>query len=201
MKRNSILVLGLGMLVSFGLLAPGCGDDGKKGGTGTDGSIDGKKDTGSAKGGTTGTGGATGKGGTTGSGGATGAGGATGVGGATGTGGATTDGGPLTGPEPSLDGGPVRLDTNPPVDTKGTDAIDAPIPNPDGEADGPGVDGAKLDGTVILQHASGLDAGVDSTPGSVDAALDSGADAAPASIDLGVDGESVDADVDSGIDA
>jgi two-component system chemotaxis sensor kinase CheA len=183
MKRNSILVLGLGALLGFGLLTQGCGDSG--GSKKKDGSADAKKDvsgdirgTGGAigSGGRTGTGGATGSGGAvgaggaigvggaTGGGGAIGVGGATGAGGRTGTGGATGSGGTTTVRfDSGLDEGAPRLDTGhldvgSPIDTRTIDgAEDVPL-NLDVPIDQPGVDVGVLDSEI---DTSGLDSNID----------------------------------------
>jgi hypothetical protein len=178
MKRNPILVLGLGVLLSFGVFAVGCGDDTAKK---NDSSVDAKRDTGStgdlatATGGAKGTGGVTGAGGAIDSGGAggvVGSGGAIGSGGATGAGGTTGDGG--LGPDSARDVAP-------------TDTA-----KPDAAADHP-VNNSPDVGTVQLDtHA--VDVGVDSTPVMLDASLDQSLDA-PA-----LDTASIEVQIDSGVD-
>ena len=200
MKRNSVLVLGLGILLGAGLLAPGCSDDDKGGTTPSHDSgidskgIDASRDTG-ATGGVKGTGGALGTGGAVLDGAidiVSGTGGA--VGGAPGTGGSTGAGGSI-----KLDGG-VDLGTIVPVDG-GHDAttpdtkdaeLDIPITNPDAAID----QAEGIDGTVIPQVDTGsLDGGIDSTVVSLDAGIDG-------SIDVEIDVQpALDAQVDTEIDA
>ena len=141
MKRNSILVLGLGALLGFGLLTQGCGDSG--GSKKKDGSADAKKDV---------------SGDIRGTGGAIGSGGRTGTGGATGSGGTTTvrfDSG-LDEGAPRLDTG--HLDVGSPIDTRTIDgAEDVPL-NLDVPIDQPGVDVGVLDSEI---DTSGLDSNID----------------------------------------
>ena len=163
MKRNPILVLGLGVLLSFGVFAVGCGDDAapKK----NDGSADAtKRDTGS-------TGGSIATGGAKGTGGATGAGGVTGTGGATGAGG--VDGGPRPDGAPDVVQGeagkdspsdqPIKTDTilpdgGPVLDVQGVDVTPVSL---DTALDQP-VDTAALDTAAIeVQIDSGVDSGLD----------------------------------------
>lgn len=192
MKRNSLLVLGFGLIAGAGLLAPGCGDDNPKKGTGLDGSADVKKDSGSGID-LKGTGGALGTGGAIGTGGSMGMDGAAGAGG--------SDGGSVkldtgTGPEPSVDGSIVNRDVG------GNDAVDAPLPGLDGPTDTTKLD-VRLDTGAIDSKPVQLDGGVDSTPVSldsgVDMAVDSAADA-PADATPMLDAE-IDSGVDSGVDA
>lgn len=187
MKRNPILVLGLGVLLSFGVFAVGCGDDAapKK----NDGSADAKRDTGSTGGSTAATGGAKGTGGVTGAGGVTSAGGAVGSGGVISSGGAVGSGGVTgSGGATGLDGGP-RLDGAPDLGQgeagKLDGSTDQPINNDvSGEAGNVKLDTHGIDGV-----------GVDVTPVSLDVAIDQGVDAPPA-VDLG----SVDGGIDGGLD-
>jgi len=187
MKRNPILVLGLGVLLSFGVFAVGCGDDAapKK----NDGSADAKKDTGSTGGSTTATGGAKGTGGVTGAGGVTSTGGVTGAGGVIGTGGVITGSGGTTGAGGSTgpDGG--ALDT-------GRDVAPGETAKPDVPADKP-IDNdtnAPADGGPVHLDTQGLD----TTPVSLDTALDQAPDA-PA-LDTAAIEVQIDSGVDSGID-
>jgi len=159
MKRNSIFAIGFGMLLGVSLLTPGCGDSGST--AKKDGSLDVKKDTGSADGG--GTGGVKGTGGALGSGGAVGSGGARGSGGAVGTGGALGTGG-STGVDAGLDGPAVKLDVA--VERTGNDAVDVPITNPE---TGSEVGSVKLD------------------VGSIDNGLDQAGIDAPVTLDLAID--------------
>ena len=188
MKRNPILVLGLGVLLSFGVFAVGCGDDTpakKNDAAGLDG---GKKDSGPdvitpldvAKG----TGGAPGTGGVI-----PNDGGGLGTGGAIGTGGTPgLDGGaggtPGTGGTPGLDGGKLDTSNDLPKTDGGLDS------KPDGQIDVPiGPDGSPLD-TVHPIDATPVDI-------SLDTAIDQGVDAPPA-VDLAaLDGEDIDT---SGVD-
>jgi hypothetical protein len=168
MKRTSILAIGFGMLLGFGMLTPGCGsdsDNGKK-----DSSVDTKKADGSVDG-PKGTGGAL-----AGTGGALGAGGATvipGSGGRTGAGGATTiipDGG-----RDAIDGPPVGRDVA--VERTG-DTRDVPIlpaevgieaprveVSIDKPADVPPPSDVAMDGEPVVIDGSidtqGVDGGID----------------------------------------
>jgi hypothetical protein len=191
MKRNSLLVLGFGLLAGAGLMAPGCGDDNPKKGTGLDGSADVKKDSGSGID-LKGTGGALGTGG------AIGAGGAMGMDGAAGAGG--SDGGMVyldtgTGPEPSVDGSIVNLDVR--RDLGGNDAVDAPLPGLDGPTDTTKLD-VRVDTATIDLKPVQLDGGVDSTPVSLDSGVDMAEEDAAASEDAT---PMLDAEIDSEIDA
>ena len=173
MKRNPILVLGLGVLLSFGVFGIGCGDDSKPA-VKTDAATDAKRDTGStggttSAGGTTGAGGAIGTGGVIGTGGATtGLGGAIGTGGGVGTGGAIGTGG-STGLDagPKLDAGPdafVRLDVSPVDQGKFDVNDDVPVKNDTG-----------IDGGAVLLDGAHLDVAIDTAQVSVDAAIDTAA--------------------------
>ena len=162
MKRNPILVLGLGVLLSFGVFAVGCGDDtpAKK----NDAAADGKKDTGS-------TGGAIGTGGVKGTGGTPSTGGAPGTGGRPGTGGA-----PGTGGTPGLDGGrdlPAPLDGS--LDIAKDGPADVPVKYDS-------LDGGPLDSNPIDAPA------VDITPVHLDTAIDNTPVDAQSIDSLGVDG-------------
>lgn len=189
MKRNSILVLGLGMLLGAGLLTPGCGSDDGGSGTGKDGggSADAKKD-GVSTGGAIGTGGTVlGSGGAIGTGGSTsrdgGFGGTTGSGGATGTGGSTSV---------NMDGG---VDGVGPDTRTGDDALDVPISNPDGSDAALDVN-VGIDGPTIPQVLDGgLDGEIDVSPVSLDAGFDVEIDTTP-SLDGGMDVEGVDGSAD-----
>jgi hypothetical protein len=180
MKRNPILVLGLGVLLSFGAFGVGCSDDTPAKPPVDGGSTDAKKDTGST-GGTTGSGGATASGGAIGTGGATSAGGALGTGGGIGTGGVLGTGGSgLIGTGGSLgtggatgtggtkiDGGAdafVRLDSSPVDGSKVDVNEDVPNINHDGGIDGGSValDGAHLDSAIDVATVNPVDAAIDS---------------------------------------
>lgn len=168
MKRNSILVVGLGTLLGAGFLAPGCGDSGSD--NISEASVNTKLD-------------ASGTGGATGSGGATSFGGATGSGGATGAGDAGKD---IAGPRP--DGAPDVPLGDSAVDTKKPDSgQDSPQDVPFGSDTKP--DGQKPDGRIDSQlgldgagkDGPGIDAtGLDATP------MDSKIDSSP--IDSSIDG-------------
>lgn len=200
MKRNYVLVLGLGILLGAGLLAPGCGSDSGNGSTGHDGGTDAKLDgkglDGAGTGGVKGTGGALGSGGAVvdgGNGGALGTGGAVGNGGATGTGGAVVlDGGVDSG----VDSGTVVTQDGP---TNKDADLDVPLPNPDGP-DAAIDEQPGIDGMIIPQVDTGsLDGSLDVTPVSLDAAVDVEIDSSTMSMDADIDG-GMDADIDGGTD-
>jgi hypothetical protein len=189
MKRNSILVLGLGALLGFGLFAPGCGDSGDGKNNKGDGAVDGKKDSAGIEAGK-GTGGKIGAGGSTGTGGMIGAGGAIGNGGAIGSGGT-----------PGLDAGidvVVPPDTNKPKDL-GSDAIDAPQ-NPEEVGNPMEVGKDTKDVKPIDVTPVNIDGSLDSTGDttvSLDTAIDQAADTADGpTLDTG----SLDAELDGGLD-
>ena len=161
MKRNSILVLGFGMLAGMALLMPACGDDEP---TKTDAAA--KKDVGAA-------GGAIGTGGAVGVGGAVGTGGVMGTGGATGAGGTTTvvpdagldvaTGGD-DGPAPGRDGRPDVARPEGRIPDGGSTGIDGEsleVSQPDTRPiDGAGIDGAQVKPDVAI--------GQDGVPPAVD---------------------------------
>lgn len=167
MNRNTLVVLGLGMLLGAGLFAPGCGDD-NTASPKRDGAVDGKAD--SAAGGSGGsTGGVKGTGGVMSTGGTTGVdSGAGGTGGATGTGGSTTVL-PDAGPD-------VKFDAV--IKDVGDVPSDKSLPNPDGELDRPATETGPIDG--------GLDGAVQ-----LDAQIDGGA------LDTGIDSQGVDGSNDA----
>jgi len=198
MKRNSILVLGLGVFLSVGLLASGCSDSG--GGTAKlDGSSDAKKDTGSTggalgTGGKTGTGGiigtagATGAGGGSGTAGATGAGGATGTAGVTGTAGATGAGGSSGGTGGAIVVDAGKIDGS--GDTTKVDSSPVDVSSLDSNRDV-----SIIDGSMVQLDSGSVDAGVDA-PLTTDLALPLDAAALDTvAVDGGIDG-GVDGNID-----
>jgi hypothetical protein len=186
-KKHSVLCLGLGVVLSFGL-SVGCSSDnnssvdagkkdgaaGKDGGKGGSTGAGGSGSGGSATGGSFGSGGATSTGGsssggttgTGGSGGATGTGGTI-VGGSTGTGGAATGGTTGTGGVIGVDAGSV--------DVGGSDSLDAPILDNDAAIDSGSID----TGTVNLLDAGTLDVADDAPAADMAVALDMGIDISP----------------------
>lgn len=161
MKRNPILVLGLGVLLSFGVFAVGCGDDDDKK---NDGAItDAKSDIGSTDGAIS-TGGVKGTGGAPSTGGATGTdGGAGGVGGTGGTSG--------TGGTPGLDGGkdsPTPSDGS--LDTAKDSLVDVPVKYDSLDGHLP-LDSNPIDAPAVDVAQVRLDTAIDNTPVALDAAV------------------------------
>jgi len=194
MMRNSVLVLGLGVLLGGGLLVQGCGDSGSS--SKKDGSSDVREagplsdargTGGRSTGGATGAGGAVGTGGAVSTGGVIGAGGAVGTGGATGAGGATgVDGGRQDGG--GVDGPAVKFDSSVDQGSTGNDAVDVPITT-DTALDGgaPTLDTGSID-SPLDQAGPGID-----SPVSLDTGVDQGAGVM---LDAEIDGSGVDSNID-----
>jgi hypothetical protein len=190
MKRNSILALGLGVLLGVGLLGPGCG--GSESIVKQDGSADAKQNTGGSggarTGGTTGAGGSKGAGGAI-TGGTTGAGGSKGSGGATGGGGVTGTGGTIVvmdgGSDAGLDGAPRDVSRD-----QGNDAVDVPIVTPDGGDD-------VAEDVPVMLDGGALDTGADAEPVTLDTAIDeSPVDAEAVDVDIEIDTSGLDTGID-----
>jgi hypothetical protein len=182
-KKHSVLCLGLGVVLSIGILDVGCssdstspvdagkkdgsaGKDGGNGGSAGSTGVGGSGSGGSATGGNVGSGGTIGSGGSA-SGGSSGTGGAGGtvIGGSSGTGGSATGGSSGTGGAISVDGGPVDV---------GGDALDAPMGGNDAAIDSGSVD----TGTVSLDVGA-VDVSVDAPEIDTALALDMGIDISP----------------------
>ena len=159
MKRTSIFAIGLGMLLGFSVLTPGCGDDGDS--TQKDSSVDTRKS--DAAVGPMGTGGSMrGTGGSM-----RGAGGAMGLGGTTvisGKGGSMGMGGAMTKPDGGTDARIVRRDAA--ADTRiRRDTRDAFPQLVEVGIDVPGMD-------VMGDGAPPRDVALDSEPAGIDGAID-----------------------------
>lgn len=190
MRKHSVLCLGLGAVLSFGLLGVGCSSDnssspvdaGKKdgsaggkggsaGSTGAGGSASGGSAAGgSAAGGNVGSGGATDTGGSaaggSSAGGSSGSGGSA-TGGIIGTGGSATGGSAAggsigTGGSGGVDGGSI--------DVGGSDALDAPVGND------VAIDSASVDTGTVSLDVGAIDVGQDAPAIDMAVALDTGID-------------------------
>jgi hypothetical protein len=198
-KRGAVLSFGVSLFLTVSMLGVGCssGDDT------TPPKLDaGKRDTGSARGGSGGKGGSSGSGGRTGSGGTSGRGGSSGSGGMTASGGSSGSGGVTgMGGGPAVDGGlggsgggmdggmGGQVDAGSPVmDAMGDDAIDAPLPGLDTAPEydvamgedayvPPMLDSGSLDGAMDSEA-------VDMTPVMLDAEVDSSVDSSTDLLDL-----------------